>query len=155
MDLFIQIIIAVITVAFVILMFFLIQTIKALTATLDEVRSTVGELKNDVSQISGDVKEMIHHTNEMTLDVRTKLRSLDVVFATIHDIGQTLHSFTGVMKETAVGIVHNMKDKAKTKPEVYDEQANQANRKSSGNVTNALADGILSSVRIWRKLKQQ
>ncbi|SFE56028.1 Uncharacterized protein YoxC, contains an MCP-like domain [Paenibacillus catalpae] len=150
MDLFIQIIIAVITVAFVILMFFLIQTIKALTATLEEVRSTVGELRTDVSQISGDVKEMIHNTNEMTRDVRTKLRSLDVVFATVHDIGQTLHSFTGVMKETAVSLVTTMKSKQHR--EVYD---NEATGHRSSKVTSAITDGILSSVRIWRKLKQQ
>ncbi|MCM3626923.1 DUF948 domain-containing protein [Paenibacillus glycanilyticus] len=149
MDLFIQIIIAVITVAFVILMFFLIQTIKALTATLDEVRSTVGELRTDVSQISGDVKEMIHHTNEMTLDVRTKLRSLDVVFATVHDIGQTLHSFTGAMKETAVSLVDNMKSKHK---EVQD---SGTVRPRSGHITSAITDGIISSVRIWKKLRQQ
>jgi Uncharacterized protein containing a divergent version of the methyl-accepting chemotaxis-like domain len=147
MDLFIQIIIAVITVAFVILMFFLIQTIKALTATLDEVRSTVGELRTDVSQISGDVKEMIHHTNEMTLDVRTKLRSLDVVFATVHDIGQTLHSFTGVMKETAVSLAASVKSKQQ---EIHDSR-----QPRSSKMTSAITDGIVSSVRIWRKLKQQ
>lgn len=149
MDLFIQIIIAVITVAFVILMYFLIQTIKALTATLNEVRSTVGELRDDVSQISGDVKEMIHHTNEMTLDVRTKLRSLDVVFATVHDIGQTLHSFTGAMKETAASLVSGLK--SKERPVL---PASREERPSSGKI-GAIADGIISSVRIWRKLKQQ
>ncbi|WP_336787847.1 DUF948 domain-containing protein [Paenibacillus sp. MMO-177] len=149
MDIFIQIVIAVITVAFVILMFFLIQTIKALTATLNEVRNTVGELRTDVSQISGDVKEMIHNTNEMTFDVRTKLRSLDVVFATVHDIGQTLHSFTGVMKETAAGLVTTVKNKAKR--EVYD---SGTARPSSGKLTGAIADGIISTLRIWRKLKQ-
>ena len=149
MDIFIQIIIAVITVAFVILMFFLIQTIKALTSTLNEVRNTVGELRTDVSEISGDVKEMIHNTTEMTLDVRTKLRSLDVVFATVHDIGQTLHSFTGVMKETAAGLVATVKNKAQR--EVYD---SGTARPSNGKITSAITDGIISSLRIWRQLKQ-
>ncbi|TCN01195.1 uncharacterized protein YoxC [Paenibacillus sp. BK033] len=151
MDIFIQIIIAVITVAFVILMFFLIQTIKALTATLNEVRNTVGELRTDVSMISGDVKEMIHNTSEMTMDVRTKLRSLDVVFATVHDIGQTLHSFTGVMKETAAGLVTSIKSKSQR--EIIDSESARPSS-GSGKVTAAIADGIISSLRIWRKLKQ-
>jgi uncharacterized protein YoxC len=148
MDLYIQISIIVITVAIVILMYFLIQTMKVLKAALEEVRLTVGELRSDVSQISVDVKEMIHNTNEMTLDVRTKLRSLDILFATVNDVGQAVHSFTTVMKESAASLVTTIK--GKEQHEVYD--SNPVHSQKTKTIS-AVTDGIMSSIRIWRKLK--
>ncbi|WP_042162661.1 DUF948 domain-containing protein [Paenibacillus gorillae] len=153
MDLFIQICVAVIAVAFIILMYSVIQTMKVLKATLDEVRMTVGQLRTDVSQITVDVKEMIHNTNAMTLDVRGKLSALDVVFTTVNDIGQALHSFTGVVKQSAASVVSSIKAEDRpAAPAVL--ESSRDRQDSSHHIASAVIDGVSSSLRIWNKIKK-
>jgi uncharacterized protein YoxC len=65
MELIIQISIAVIAVAFVVLLFFLIQAVKTLTGTLEETRMTIGQLRTEVTQISVDVKEGCAYETEV------------------------------------------------------------------------------------------
>jgi len=144
MDTFIQVSIGVIAVAFVILMYSVIQTMKVLKGALDEMRLAINQVRTDVSHISVEMKEAIHHTNAMTLDVRTKLRSLDVVFTAVNDIGQTIQSVTGPVKEVAASLLPAR------------EKRNAARSKSIDKslIAGAIADGIISSMRIWKKIKK-
>lgn len=149
MDLFIQVSVVIIALAFVILMYSIIQTMKVLKAAIDEIRLTVGQLRSDVSQITVDVKEAIHNTNAMTLDARAKLSSLDVLFTTVNDIGQTIHSFTGAAKQTAASLVTTIKkDNSRT---AKDESCKKA---ADSGMASAIIDGVISSLRIWRKIKK-
>lgn len=150
MSLFIQISIVIIAIAFVILMYSLVQTLKILKDALNEIRLTIGQLRTDVSQITVDVKEAIHNTNAMTLDVREKLSSLDVVFETVNDIGQTIHTFTRAAKESAVGLVTPKKDS--DKDSIRNESSNHAIKSGVGS---AIIDGVVSSLRIWNKIKKK
>jgi len=148
MDTFIQVSIGVIAVAFVILIYSVVQTMKVLKAALDEMRLTIGQVRTDVSHITVEMKEAIRHTNAMTLDVRTKLNSLDVVFAAVNDIGQTIHSITGPVKEVAASILP-----AREKRNVSADAARRANIDRS-RIAEAIADGVISSLRIWKKIKK-
>ncbi|MGG1636931.1 hypothetical protein BK120_18845 [Paenibacillus sp. FSL A5-0031] len=142
MDLLMQISIAVIAIAFLVLLYSLIQTLKVLRGALDEMRQTVGSLRTEVTQISVEVKEAIHNTNAMTLDVRTKLSSLDVLFASVNDLGHALHSFTGAAKESAASVVASIKGEGKKKPA------------SEPSLISTIYDGAISTIRIWNKVKK-
>lgn len=142
MDLLMQISIAVIAVAFLVLLYSLIQTLKVLRGALDEMRQTVGSLRTEVTQISVEVKEAIHNTNAMTLDVRTKLSSLDVLFASVNDLGHALHSFTGAAKESAASVVATIKGHNKRKPE------------GEPGLISTVYDGVISTIRVWNKVKK-
>lgn len=141
MDMLIQVSIAVIAFAFVILLYSLVQTLKILRAGLDEMRLTISQLRTDVTQIAVDVKEAVHNTNAMTLDVRTKLNSLDVLFTSVNDIGHAIHTFTGAAKESASSLVSSIKS-GSGKP-----------ARENG-IINTIYDGIVSSIRIWNKIKK-
>ncbi|MGO4547904.1 DUF948 domain-containing protein [Paenibacillus sp. 2TAB23] len=141
MDLLMQISIAVIAVAFLVLLYSLIQTLKVLRGALDEMRQTVGSLRTEVTQISVEVKEAIHNTNAMTLDVRTKLSSLDILFASVNDLGHALHSFTGAAKESAASVVATIKGHGK-KPA------------GEPSMISSLYDGVISTIRVWNKVKK-
>ncbi len=149
MELVIQICIAVIAVAFVVLMYFLIQAVKTLTGTLEETRKTIGQLRTEVTQISVDVKEAVHHTSAMTQDVRTKLKSLDSVFSSVNDIGHAVQAFTGAAKESAASI--SAKLRKTSKPAI---QNVTVTPEPPPQTLSAIYDGIVSSIRIWRKLKK-
>lgn len=141
MDTLIQISVAVIAVAFVILLYSLVQTLKILRAGLDEMRLTISQLRTDVTQIAVDVKEAVHNTNAMTLDIRTKLNSLDVLFTSVNDIGHTIHTFTGAAKESAASLVSSIKS-GSGKPV------------RNNGIFHTIYDGVISSIRIWNKIKK-
>jgi len=141
MDLLMQISIAVIAIAFLVLLYSLIQTLKVLRGTLDEMKQTIGSLRTEVTQISVEVKEAIHNTNAMTLDVRTKLSSLDVLFASVNDLGHALRSFTGAAKESAASVVASIKGESK-KPA------------GEPSLISTIYDGAISTIRIWNKVKK-
>ncbi|OMF23448.1 hypothetical protein BK133_24470 [Paenibacillus sp. FSL H8-0548] len=141
MDILMQISIAVIAVAFLILMYSLIQTLKALRAGLEEMRQTIGTLRIEVTQISVEVKEAVHNTNAMTLDVREKLSSLDGLFASVNDIGHALHSFTGAARESAASVVASIKKESKKPSE-------------EPRIVSTIYKGVISGIRVWNKLKK-
>ncbi|MCA0756022.1 DUF948 domain-containing protein [Paenibacillus sp. N4] len=143
MDIIIQISVAVIAIAFVVLLYFLVQAVKTLTSTLEETRKTIGQLRAEVTQISVDVKEAVHNTNVMTQDVRSKLKSLDVIFTSVNDIGHAIHSFTGAAKESAASITAKLR-RDRIAPATAKEPS----------VLSVIYDGIISSVRIWNKVKK-
>lgn len=141
MELLMQISMAVIAMAFLVLLYSIIQTLKILRGALAEMQQTLSSLRTEVTQISIEVKEAVHHTNAMTLDVRTKLRSLDVLFASVNDLGHALHSFTGAAKESAASVVATIKGGEK-KP-----------AREPG-LLSTIYDGVISTIRIWNKVKK-
>jgi len=143
MDLLIQGGIIVIAIAFIILLYSIIQTMKVLKAAIEEMRLMIGQVRTDVSHISDDMKEAIHNTNAMTLDVRKKLSSLDILFTTVNEIGQTLHAFTGVAKDSAAEVATTMQNTTGSKPQ-----------KKSNHITSAIIDGVISTLRIVKKVKR-
>ena len=149
MDLFIQIGMIIITIAFIILMYSIVQTLKVLKAAIEELRLMIGQVRTDVSHISEDVKEAIHNTNEMTLDVRKKLSSLNILFATVNDIGQAIHSFTGIAKDSATNLATTLK-----KNERQTVQSDLNTFKQSDSISTAIVDTIIASLRIWKRVKR-
>jgi|GEM_PF-1350115 len=150
MDIFIQVSIGIIAIAFVILIFSIIQTINVLKSTLEELRLSIGQLRVDVSQITVDMKEAIHHTNAMTLDVRTKLNSLDTVFAAANDMGTAMRSITAPVKEAAAGLLpSNNKKRLRAVKAKREKPEADTNR-----IASAVIDGLLSSIRIWNKMRR-
>ncbi|MFC5404735.1 DUF948 domain-containing protein [Cohnella soli] len=130
MELTIQISAAVIAIAVIVLLCFLVWTFRTLTETLKETKQTIVQIRTEVTQMSMDVKEAVHNTNLITRDVRLKLSSLDGLFNSFNDIGNVLQSFTGAAKECAA-----------------------SSAKESG-ILVSIYDGILSAIRIWNKVKK-
>ena len=150
MDLIIQVGIIVIAIAFIVLMYSIIQTIKVLKAAIEEMRLMLGQVREDVSHISGDMKEAIQNTNAMTLDVRKKLSSLNILFTTVNDIGQTLHTFTGIAKKSATKVATSMHSSSPA----ASVSTNGKQQKKNDHVTSAIIDGLISTLRIVKKIKQ-
>ncbi|MDR6554308.1 DUF948 domain-containing protein [Paenibacillus qinlingensis] len=96
-------------VAFVFLVFYLIQTLKSLKHSLDEITSTMAQMKNEVTEITSDVKDVILNTNEMAIDVRVKLAKLNSLFSSVSDVGQVMKELTTSVKQSASGLISAVK----------------------------------------------
>ncbi|NOU73151.1 DUF948 domain-containing protein [Paenibacillus sp. LMG 31458] len=96
-------------VAFVFLVFYLIQTLKSLKNSLDEITLTMGQMKDEVTQISSEVQDVILNTNEMAIDVRVKLSKLNHLFSSVNDVGQVIHELTSSVKQSAASLISAVK----------------------------------------------
>ena len=149
MDLLMQIGILVIAIAFIILMYSIIQTMKVLKSAIEEMRLTIGEVRSDVSRISDDMKETIQHTNEMAIDIKHKLSSLNIVFTAVNDIGQAVQTFTSIAKTSAAQLAAAIERKpAPTK------RSSEPNIDKQQPVSNMVIDGIISGLQLWKKMKR-
>lgn len=96
-------------IAFVFLVFYLIQTLKSLRNSLDEITLTMVQMKNEVTQISSEVQDVILNTNEMAIDVRVKLSKLNHLFSSVNDVGQVIHELTSSVKQSAASLISAVK----------------------------------------------
>jgi hypothetical protein len=85
--------------------------------------------------------------------VRTKLKSLDSVFSSVNDIGHAIQAFTGAAKESAATITAKLRKNSKL-PLQQAVRAQELQKPQAPPALNAIYDGIVSSIRIWRKLKK-
>ncbi|MFC4779555.1 DUF948 domain-containing protein [Paenibacillus sp. GCM10023252] len=159
-----EISVAIIALAFVVLVYYLIQTLKSLKHSLDEVRSTMVEVKNEIADISVEVKGVVLKTNQMTSDVQTKLKSLDPLFGSVSDIGQVVHELTSTVKQSAVSLIGVIRDRSNTLKSAYKREiqpgivpmnTNQVNADKPQIKLDSIINGIAVSMNIWEKLSSR
>ncbi len=76
----IQISVAVIAVAFVALVLFLIKTLRSITDLIAKTNDSIGQLQLQVNEMRQETTALIRHADEVTVDVRNKLHSMDPLF---------------------------------------------------------------------------
>lgn len=104
-----QISVAVIAVAFAVLVFFLIKTLKAATSSLDKVTQTLQEVQKTIDELSYEVKQTIRNTNDITVDVQHKMKQIDPVMDTVKNLGEALSEVTFAVKQVSSGVVNRFK----------------------------------------------
>ncbi|WP_054956890.1 DUF948 domain-containing protein [Paenibacillus dakarensis] len=111
-----QISVAVIAIAFAVLVFFLIKTLKAATGSLDKVTQTLQEVQKTIDELSYELKQTIRHTNDITVDVQHKMKQIDPVMDTVKNLGESLSEITYAVKQVSSGFVSRFKQsKAESK----------------------------------------
>jgi uncharacterized protein YoxC len=131
-------------IAFVFLVFYLIQTLKSLKISLDQITLTMGQMKDEVTQISSEVQDVILNTNEMAIDVRSKLAKLNHLFSSVNDVGQVVHELTSSMKQSATGFIDAVKQTRLPK------DAPTLSRRWQ-----TILQGAAVSVELWKKFKDK
>ncbi|MCV4235592.1 DUF948 domain-containing protein [Virgibacillus sp. LDC1] len=104
-----QISVAIIAVAFAVLVFFLIKTLKAATQSLEKVTETLQDVQKTVDELSYEVKQTIRNTNDITVDVQHKMRQIDPVLDTVKNLGEALSEVTYAVKQVSSGMVSRFK----------------------------------------------
>lgn len=83
----IEISVAVVAIAFAALVVFLIQTLRSVSDLLGQTNMVIRELQEQMNGISTEAVELLRHTNEVSVDVRNKLHSIDSVVDSVKNIG--------------------------------------------------------------------
>lgn len=104
-----QISVAIIALAFAVLVFFLIKTLKAATQSLEKVTQTLQEVQKTVDELTYELKQTIRNTNDITIDVQHKMKQIDPVLETVKNLGEALSEVTYAVKQVSSGMVSRFK----------------------------------------------
>ncbi|MEO3945535.1 DUF948 domain-containing protein [Gorillibacterium sp. CAU 1737] len=141
MNIIVEVSIALVAVAFAVLVIFLVRTLNMVQASLKETNQTISDVQRELNDVSGEVKGLIRNTNQITMDVRHKMKALDSLFGTVENVGDTLEGVTSSLKNAssrfATNVNHNMR------------QVETTENKPLYRVLNTVS----SAIDIWQRLK--
>lgn len=84
----IQLSVAFAAAAFIALAVFLILTLRKGMTTLGETNKTLGEVRNAIHGLTGEATQLIHTANQVTRDVKGKIKTIDPIFESAHNVGK-------------------------------------------------------------------
>ncbi|WP_102274233.1 DUF948 domain-containing protein [Cytobacillus massiliigabonensis] len=96
--------IAVIAIAFLILVIYLSKTLKSLQVTLDSVSKTLIGLEKQLDGVTRETAELLHKTNALAEDIQHKSESLNSVVVAVKDVGDTVRSFNGSIQKVTASV---------------------------------------------------
>ncbi len=111
--------VALIALAFVALVVYLIRILIKGMGSLEETNKTLVEVRNAIHGLTKESKQLIHTANQITTDVKGKIRTVEPIFESAHDVGEALNSVTRTVKQAASAIgdaLHPAKETVSKKP---------------------------------------
>ena len=93
---------AIAAVAFTILVIYLIMTLRKVMTTLAETEKTLSDARTAVNGITDEAEDLIHTANQISDDVKGKMKAIDPLVESAHDVGEMLHDVTSSVKRTAL-----------------------------------------------------
>jgi uncharacterized protein YoxC len=96
--------VAVIAVAFAVLVYFLAQTLSAAQKTMEDAASTLEEVQEQMKGLSEETTELLHRTNLLAVDLQRKSKSLNSVFDAIEGFGESLGTINMSVKRVTASI---------------------------------------------------
>ncbi|MGF7049479.1 uncharacterized protein YoxC [Paenibacillus sp. DS2015] len=100
----IEISVAVIALAFATGIYYLVRLLQKGTVSLEETNRTLAEVRNAVHGLTNESTQLIHTANQITRDVKGKIKAVEPLLESAHDVGEVLHSVTNTVKNAAVAL---------------------------------------------------
>jgi uncharacterized protein YoxC len=94
----IEISVAIIALAFVALVIYIIAMTKALKITLREVNQTLSDARKHIDEIVMEAKKTTENADHLGMDINNKMESLNPIFNAISNIGDYLEQKTKTLK---------------------------------------------------------
>ena len=101
--------IALVAVAFAVLVFFLIKTLKSAKESLDKVSQTLQEVQKTMDELTYEVKTTVRHANDITLDVQGKIQKIDPIMDSVKNLGDVMSELTLSVKQVSVTALEKLR----------------------------------------------
>jgi uncharacterized protein YoxC len=98
MEIILYLSVALIAVAFVVLVIYLAKTLTALQGTLTSVSTTLVGLEKQLDGVTKETTELLQKTNALADDIQDKSERLTSVVDAVKDVGSTVSKFNGTLK---------------------------------------------------------
>jgi uncharacterized protein YoxC len=112
----IQLSVAAIALAFVVLVVYLIMTLKSLSRLLENTNQTLTRVEQQVGAVTSDGTELIQHAKEIVVDVQDKITKLDSALASFKQSGDAAKEVTSSVRQVSSAVAHYIKSKRKPEP---------------------------------------
>jgi uncharacterized protein YoxC len=87
--------VALIAIAFFVLVIYLSKTLKSLQGTLTSVSKTLSGLEKQLDGVTSETTILLQKTNALAEDIQQKSESLNSVVDAVKDVGMTVSKFNG------------------------------------------------------------
>jgi uncharacterized protein YoxC len=148
----IEISVAVIAIAFVVLVIYLVMMTKTLQATFNQVNHLIVDARKQLDDSGCEAKKTAEHTTQMSANLKNKMDSLDFIFNSIANVGEVLEKKTYAFKQK---VLHPSF--------IHEAQSSLASPHAEKNSTDSEAVNVAADVlefaglgiRLWKKLKKK
>ena len=137
--------IAVIALAFVALVIYLIVVIKSLRVTLGQVNQTLIEARKQMGELGVQAQKVMEHTNQISFDLRHKVEAFNPIFNAMNQAGQVLEHKATEFKKDFI----NLSSLA-----IEDEEKKKKTQVRGWMTMAALFELAGIGVSLWKKLKK-
>ncbi|PLR79146.1 DUF948 domain-containing protein [Bacillus sp. V3-13] len=93
MEIILYLSVAVIAIAFFVLVMYLTKTLKSLQTTLDSVSKTLTGLEQQLDGVTRETTVLLHKTNALASDIQQKSESLNTVVDAVKNVGYSVQRF--------------------------------------------------------------
>jgi uncharacterized protein YoxC len=98
MEIILYLSVALIAIAFLVLVIYVAKTLKSLQGTLSSVSSTLIGLEKQLDGVTKETTELLQKTNALADDLQEKSQNLTSVITAVKDVGTTVNKFNGTLK---------------------------------------------------------
>lgn len=165
----IELSVALVAIAFAVLVFFLIKTLKSAKGSLDKMSQTLQEVQKTMDELTYEVKTTVRHANEITADLQGKIQKIDPVIDSVKNLGDVLNEVTLTVKQVSVTVIENYRKSREKKEKAKELSIKDASltpaeertvksydavyaEKAPGKITNVLK-GIDVAATLWKKFR--
>ncbi|WP_409270943.1 DUF948 domain-containing protein [Neobacillus sp. SCS-31] len=114
MEIILYLSVALIAIAFLVLVIYLAKTLKSLQGTLESVSKTLVGLESQLDGVTKETAVLLHKTNALADDIHRKSESLNTVVDAVKGVGISVNKFNQSV-QTIVGSVDRQIDQNKEK----------------------------------------
>lgn len=133
--------VAVIALSFLVLVVYIVKTLKTLRLSMLILNNTMNALKQKVDEIEGEGLKFLQHTNEVATDLQSKMKSLDALFHAISHVGEVLDNGSRSFKKSPASSFFASEDK----------QENHSNREKVVDILEWIVLGLSA----WQNIKKR
>ncbi|MDF2789129.1 MAG: hypothetical protein K0S80_2227 [Neobacillus sp.] len=98
MEIILYLSVALIAIAFLVLVIYLAKTLNSLQETLTSVSTTLTGLEKQLDGVTKETTELLHKTNALANDIQEKSQNLNSVVSAVKNVGTTVNKFNGTLK---------------------------------------------------------
>ncbi|QQZ10581.1 DUF948 domain-containing protein [Heyndrickxia vini] len=100
--------VALIAVAFLILVISVSKTLNSVKETLNQVSKTMEGIEGQMQGITGETTMLLHKTNALAEDIQQKSEKLNTVVYAVQDVGTTIKSLNESVRRVTNNVTHQV-----------------------------------------------
>jgi uncharacterized protein YoxC len=140
--------VAVIALAFVALVVYLIVLTKALRVTFSQVNQTLVEVRRQLGEVGGQAQKIMEHTNQISFDVKQKVEAFNPIFNAVAHAGEILEHKTSALKKEYLASSHE-----ESHASHFSEEKKKTSQEQGIITIAAIFELAGVGMRLWQKLK--